>query len=191
MARAYSDDLRSKILRAYEHGRQGLEAIAEQFGVSYGYTKKIRRQQLQSGRVERSLQARHGPISRVTPEIEEQLRRQLRRQPDGSAGRACGRCCNGWNCGVKKIPPRERAGQPPGATMAPSLVGNGKPDRSGTAGVSEQEGCDHGNDAPLRPGRRWPARPRCGARWALAYTDGPGGSQLTRYTSRDDGRGAH
>jgi transposase len=65
MARAYSDDLRSKILRAYEHGRQGLEAIAEQFGVSYGYTKKIRRQQLQSGRVERSLQARHGPISRV------------------------------------------------------------------------------------------------------------------------------
>lgn len=71
MARAYSDDLRSKILRAYEHGRQGLEAIAEQFGVSYGYTKKIRRQQLQSGRVERSLQARHGPISRVTPEIEE------------------------------------------------------------------------------------------------------------------------
>jgi transposase len=71
MARAYSDDLRSKILRAYEHGRQGLEAIAEQFGVSYGYTKKIRRQQLQSGRVERSLQARHGPVSRVTPEIED------------------------------------------------------------------------------------------------------------------------
>ena len=82
MARAYSDDLRGKILGAYEHGRQGLEAIAEQFGVSYGYTKKIRRQQLQNGRVERPLQARHGPVSRVTPEIEEQLRRQLRRQPD-------------------------------------------------------------------------------------------------------------
>jgi transposase len=82
MARAYSDDLRTKILRAYARGRQGLEAIAEQFGVSYGYTKKIRRQQLQSGRVERPLQARHGPVSRVTPEIEEQLRRQLRRQPD-------------------------------------------------------------------------------------------------------------
>jgi transposase len=82
LARAYSDDLRGKILRAYERGRLGLEALAEQFGVSYGYTKKIRRQQRQSGRVERVPQARHGPVSRVTPEVEEELRRALRRQPD-------------------------------------------------------------------------------------------------------------
>ena len=86
MARAYSDDLRCKILRAYERGRLGLEALAEQFGVSYGYTKKIRRQQLQSGRVERPPQSRHGPVSRVTPEVEEQLRRELRRQPDLTLG---------------------------------------------------------------------------------------------------------
>lgn len=82
MARAYSDDLRSKILRAYERGRLGLEALAEQFGVSYGYTKKIRRQQLHSGRMERVPQARHGPASRVTAEVEEDLRLALRRQPD-------------------------------------------------------------------------------------------------------------
>jgi len=82
VARAYSDDLRGKILRAYERGQLGLEALAEQFGVSYGYTKKIRRQQLQSGRRERVPQARHGPMSRVTPEVEEELRRALRRQPD-------------------------------------------------------------------------------------------------------------
>jgi transposase len=82
VARAYSDDLRGKILRAYERGRLGLEAVAEQFGVSYGYTKKIRRQQLQSGRMERPPQARHGPVSRVTSAVEEQLRSELRRQPD-------------------------------------------------------------------------------------------------------------
>jgi transposase len=82
MARAYSDDLRSKILRAYEGGRLGLEVLAEQFGVSYGYTKKIRRQQLQSGGVERPPQSRYGPVSRVTLEVEEQLRSELRRQPD-------------------------------------------------------------------------------------------------------------
>jgi transposase len=58
-ARAYSDDLRGKILRAYERGRLGLEGVAEQFGVSYGYAKKIRRQQLQSGQVERPRQSRH------------------------------------------------------------------------------------------------------------------------------------
>jgi len=82
VARAYSDDLRGKILRAYERGRLGLEAVAEQFGVSYGHTKKIRRQQWQSGRMERPPQSRHGPVSRVTPEVEEQLRSELRRQPD-------------------------------------------------------------------------------------------------------------
>lgn len=82
VARAYSDDLRAKILGAYERGQQGLEALAEQFGVSYGYTKKIRRQQLQTGQVARPQQSRHGPVSRVTPEVEEQLRQELRRQPD-------------------------------------------------------------------------------------------------------------
>jgi len=82
VARAYSDDLRNKILQAYERGRLGLEALAEQFGVSYGYTKKIRRQQLQTGQMGRVLQARHGPASRVTTEVEEELRRALQRQPD-------------------------------------------------------------------------------------------------------------
>jgi transposase len=32
--------------------------------------------------VERVRQSRHGPISRVTAEVEEQLREELRRQPD-------------------------------------------------------------------------------------------------------------
>jgi len=82
MAQAYSNDLRSKILRVYERGQVGLEALAGQFDVSYGYTKKIRRQQLQSGSVERPLQSRHGPVSRVTSEVEEQLSNELRRQPD-------------------------------------------------------------------------------------------------------------
>lgn len=82
MAKTYSDDLRSKILEAYEGSDLGLEEVAEQFGVSYGYTKKIRRQQLQSGQMERKPQSRYGPVSRVTPQVEEQLRTELRRQPD-------------------------------------------------------------------------------------------------------------
>ena len=32
--------------------------------------------------MERPPQSRHGPVSRVTPEVEEQLRSELRRQPD-------------------------------------------------------------------------------------------------------------
>lgn len=41
MLRAYSDELRCKNLQAYE--RAAVEQLADQFGVSYGFTKKIRR----------------------------------------------------------------------------------------------------------------------------------------------------
>jgi len=82
MPRAYSDDLRGKILQAYARAELGLEQLADHFGVSYGYTKKIRRQQLQFGQVERVPQARYGPVSRVTAPVEQQVRAELRRQPD-------------------------------------------------------------------------------------------------------------
>jgi transposase len=82
MAKAYSDDLRCKILQTYEESDLGQEEVAEQFCVSYGYVKKIRRQQLQSGQMERQPQTRYGPVSRVTAQVEEQLRSAVRQQPD-------------------------------------------------------------------------------------------------------------
>ena len=82
MPRAYSDDLRCKLLQAYERVGIGLEQLAEQFGVSYGFTKKIRRQQLRSGQMERPLQRVHGPVSRVTDAVKQYLRQQLQDQPD-------------------------------------------------------------------------------------------------------------
>jgi transposase len=85
MARAYSDDLRRKLLAAYERAEIGLEQLADQFGVSYGYTKKIRRQQLQSGQMERLPQRSHGPASRVTEPVREYVLRQVQLQPDLTA----------------------------------------------------------------------------------------------------------
>lgn len=82
MPQAYSDDLRCKLLQFYERSEVSLEQVAELFGVSYGFTKKIRRQQLHTGQMERPAQSRYGPVSQVTPEIEEQLRAELRHQPD-------------------------------------------------------------------------------------------------------------
>ena len=81
MARAYSDDLRRKILEAYGRGSGSLEELAQRVGVSHGYTKKIRKQQLRSGQMERVPQ-RYGTRSRTTPEIRAQLREMIRRQPD-------------------------------------------------------------------------------------------------------------
>lgn len=82
MPRAYSDDLRSKILQAYEGAEIGLELLAKQFGVSYGFTKKIRRQQLKWAQMERPRQRVHGPVSRVTEGVRQHLLEQLQDQPD-------------------------------------------------------------------------------------------------------------
>src|SRR6266513_810649 len=82
MPRAFSDDLRCRILQAYERGGVSLRELAERFGVGFEYVRKIRKQQLRTGQMERVLQARHGPAPWMTPEIERELRAQLRAQPD-------------------------------------------------------------------------------------------------------------
>lgn len=41
MARAYSDDLRKKVLGAYASGKGTLRQLAERFDVSYGWVRKI------------------------------------------------------------------------------------------------------------------------------------------------------
>ena len=82
MPRAYSDDLRCKLREAFEAGQGSLQELAKQFRVSWGYSKKIRAQQLRTGRKQRPQQRQHGPASRLTPAVEQQLRSALRQQPD-------------------------------------------------------------------------------------------------------------
>ena len=82
MPQAYSDDLRCKVLEAWEAGAGSLRRLAEQFRVSWGYTKKIRAQQRRTGQKERLRQVRRGRLSRVTEAARESLRLWLREQPD-------------------------------------------------------------------------------------------------------------
>lgn len=55
--------------------------MAEEFGVSLGYAKKISAALRRTGRMERTEQ-RHGRIGQVTPLVQEGLRERLRQQPD-------------------------------------------------------------------------------------------------------------
>ena len=82
MAKAYSNDLRCKLLTAYDRGQGSLRSLAEMFSVSYDWAKKISRQRLRSQQMERVAQSRHGVLSRITPAVEAELLRQLRQQPD-------------------------------------------------------------------------------------------------------------
>src|ERR1035437_6054709 len=82
MAQPYSDDLRLKLLDAYEAGVGSLRKLAAQFRVSWGYTKKIRVQQTRTGQKKRLVQQRNGPVSRMNSEVQARLRGWLREQPD-------------------------------------------------------------------------------------------------------------
>ena len=84
MPQPYSDDLRSKFLHAYAAGAGDLCRLAGQFGVSWGWAKKIRRRQLSSGQTARVRQQRHGFLSRVGAEQRELLCAWLREQPDST-----------------------------------------------------------------------------------------------------------
>lgn len=81
MAKAYSNDLRQKLLEAYDRGEGSLRELAERFGVSSPYAWKISAQRKRTGQVER-VEQRHGPESKVTGAVEQQLRTWVRQQPD-------------------------------------------------------------------------------------------------------------
>lgn len=81
MAKAYSDDLRRKLLEAHDRGEGSLAELARRFGVSVPWAWKISRQRRQTGRMER-VEQRHGPPSRMTAAVQASLRALVRQQPD-------------------------------------------------------------------------------------------------------------
>jgi transposase len=70
MAKAYSDDLRRKVLEAHAAGEGILEELAERFSVSVGWVFKISAALGKTGKMERQPGAKRGRVSKVTPEIE-------------------------------------------------------------------------------------------------------------------------
>ena len=85
MAKAYSDDLRRRILQAYEQ-REGSETdLARRFRVSLGYVKKIRQQWRRTGKMER-VPHQPGRKPKFTEPIRERLRYWLQQQPDLTLG---------------------------------------------------------------------------------------------------------
>src|SRR3970040_152988 len=81
MAKTYSNDVRRKLLEAHDRGEGSLRELAERFGVSSPYAWKISAQRRRTGQVER-VEQRHGPESKVTGTVEQQLRTWVRQQPD-------------------------------------------------------------------------------------------------------------
>ncbi|MGA3127221.1 MAG: hypothetical protein ABSD13_10930 [Candidatus Korobacteraceae bacterium] len=133
MAQAYSDDLRCKLLESYEVGEGSLRELAQQFRVSFGYSKKIRRQQLLTGQKERPAQLRHGPVSRIDSAAQEKLRGWLRLQPDltevelrdrlGEAGVCVCKSRIGQVLRAMGLRRKKNPSTPPSATRKPTASG--------------------------------------------------------------------
>jgi transposase len=83
MAKAYSDDLRRKLLQAHDRAEGSLRELAKRFGVSVPWAWKISRQRKRTGQMER-VEQRHGPRSRITAEVQARLRGLVGQQPDAT-----------------------------------------------------------------------------------------------------------
>jgi len=79
MARAYSDDLRGKVLAAYAAGKGTLKELAERFGVSYGWVAKIHAMELRNGSRLRPPQRSRGRQSRIDAGL---VRSLVKQRPD-------------------------------------------------------------------------------------------------------------
>ena len=94
MAKAYSDDLRQKVLKRHQAGEETLEDLADRFEVSLGWVKKISAAFTRTGKMERPRPARLGRKSKMTPELDALIRTavagQLARTLKSSGFQSCG-----------------------------------------------------------------------------------------------------
>jgi len=81
MARCYSDDLRRKLLSAYDRGEGTLTHLAARFCVSVGWARKISMQRGRTGQAER-VPHRPGRKLRAGEDAQQQVRAWFRAQPD-------------------------------------------------------------------------------------------------------------
>jgi transposase len=82
MGRAYSDDLRVRILEADERGEGSCRVLAKRFGVSWEYVRKLRRQQAATGQKARVAQSRYGIRSKVSEPVQTHMLELIKSQPD-------------------------------------------------------------------------------------------------------------
>ena len=82
MATAYADDLRRKLLQAHQRKEGSLAQLAERFSVSAAWAGKISASLKRTGKMERPRGRRPGPASKITPEIEADLRNWIAKQSD-------------------------------------------------------------------------------------------------------------
>lgn len=81
MARAYPIELRERVLRAYDGGCGSIREVAELFGVSGVWIKKLLRQRRETGSIA-PIEYRSGPKPKLSEAQRERLCELAAREPD-------------------------------------------------------------------------------------------------------------
>lgn len=79
MARAYSDDLRRKLVESHAAGKGSVEELADRFGVSARWAWKVMAAYKRHGTTARPSQRRHGVVPMA---VQEPVLALLKRRPD-------------------------------------------------------------------------------------------------------------
>src|SRR5258706_4116004 len=82
MAKAYSDDLRRKLIEAHQRGEESLGELAEQFGVSAGWARLVSAAFGRTGTAARPPVGKPGRRSKFTAKIQQRVREWIAEQPD-------------------------------------------------------------------------------------------------------------
>ena len=82
MASPYSDDLRRKFLKAHQRREGSLAQLAQRFDVSLGWAKKVSAALRATGKMERPRGRRRGRVSKVTAEVQQDLRNWVQDRAD-------------------------------------------------------------------------------------------------------------
>lgn len=81
MPKAYSEDLRQRVIACYEAGKDTYQEVAERFGVSASFVRDLVRLKKDTGEIERRPHG-GGMPSKITPDDERVLRRWYELKPD-------------------------------------------------------------------------------------------------------------
>jgi transposase len=82
MAKAYSNDLRVKVIEAHQQGEGSLEEIAAQFHVSVSWVKAVSARFGRTGSAERPPKGKPGRRSKFTLDVQQRAREWITAQPD-------------------------------------------------------------------------------------------------------------
>lgn len=148
--KAYSLDLRQKIVDAYDRGQGSQRQLAQTFGVSRSFVEKLFRRRRQTGSLAPKPQGGgHQPL--LDPEALQFVRHLVQQQPDRTLQELCDAVYQGRGIRVsvptmctwlqrlglvrKKVSARQRAGHSQDTASSPPLSATNQPDRPETVEI--------------------------------------------------------